>query len=486
MLGFEAKHHEQFAIGGQLVDAASAERVNVIGASTGEVIGSVPKSTIADVDRAVGAARRAFNGGWSQSEPAERAAVLRRFADAIEKRAEIIGRTVSAQNGMPLWLSRQLESAYIAAFLRYYAELAKAQQIEERRRSPLGFDTLVRREPVGVVAGIIPWNFPVLLSMMKIGPALATGCTIVLKPSPGTPLDSYLIAEAAQEAGVPAGVLNWVPGERDVGSYLVAHPGIDKVAFTGSGMAGRKVAEVCARLLRPVTLELGGKSAAIILDDAKTEDVINGLLFSSFGNNGQMCAASTRVLAPQARYKEIIDALASMASTLKVGHALDPETQIGPMASAEHRARVERYIAMGKEEARLVAGGGRPKNVDARGWFVQPTVFADVSNSATIAREEIFGPVLCVMPYRDEDEAIRIANDSDLGLAGTVWSSDVQRASSVARRVQSGTVGINGYVIDFSSPFGGVKGSGLGREFGPESLHAYQQLQSIYLPAVAQ
>lgn len=478
----EPVHHQHFYIDGQWTPPASSRRFQVIGANTGEIVGSVPEGTEQDIDRAVAAARRALEGGWSETTPAERADVLERFASALEKRGDRLSRAVSVQNGMPLSLAQGLESGYVVGLLRYYAALTKAMIVEERRPSPMGFDTLIRKGPVGVVGGIVPWNFPVVLSMMKIAPALATGCTIVLKPSPGTVLDCYVVAEAAEEAGIPAGVINWVPGEREVGAYLVSHPGIDKVAFTGSTGAGRKIAEVCGRLLRPVSLELGGKSAAIILDDAKLDDLLTGLYFASFGNNGQICALSSRVLAPASRYKEIVDAIANMASTLKVGNSLDLATQIGPLASEQHRARVEGYIAKGKLEARLVAGGGRPKHLDA-GWFVEPTVFADVSNDACIAQEEIFGPVLSVIPYRDEEEAVRIANDSEYGLGGTVWSSDAKRAQGIARRVQTGTIGVNGYMIDMASPFGGIKASGLGRELGPESLSAYQQLKSIYLVA---
>ncbi|SEP85582.1 geranial dehydrogenase [Solimonas aquatica] len=473
-------HHEKFYIDGTWQKPATTLRIEVIGANNGELIGSVPEGGQADIDAAVTAARRAVEGGWSESSPAERAAVLNRFADAIEKRGDRLSRAVSMQNGMPLSLAEQLEVGYVVGLLRYYAALAQGLQTEERRHSPLGFDTLVRRKPVGVVGAIVPWNYPVVLSIMKIAPALATGCSIVLKPSPGTVLDCYILAEAAEEAGVPAGVLNWVPGGRDLGAYLVAHPGIDKVAFTGSTAAGRKIAEVCGRLLRPVSLELGGKSAGIILDDAKLDQVLPGLHFAAFGNNGQTCALSSRILVPATRYDEIVEALAELAKSLKVGDSLDRTTEIGPLASAEHRERVESYIARGKSEGRLVAGGGRPRHL-ARGWFVEPTVFADVANSATIAQEEIFGPVLTVIKYRDEDEAVKIANDSDYGLGGTVWSADSQRAQTVARRVQTGTIGVNGYVLDMASPFGGIKASGLGRELGPESLAAYQQLQSVYL-----
>jgi geranial dehydrogenase len=477
----EQVHHKSFFIDGTWTAPASSKRIDVIGANDGAVIGSVPDGSEADIDRAVAAARRALDGGWGETTPAQRADYLSRFAAALEKRGERLSRAVSIQNGMPLALSEQLEGAYVVGLLRYYSALAGALVVEERRPSPMGFDTLIRKGPVGVVGGIVPWNFPVVLSMMKIGPALATGCTIVLKPSPGTVLDCYVVAEAAEEAGIPAGVINWVPGGRELGAYLVSHPGVDKVAFTGSTGAGRKVAEVCGRLLRPVSLELGGKSAAIILDDAKMEDVLPGLHFASFGNNGQICALSSRILAPASRYDEVVEALAGLASSLKVGSSLDKSTQIGPLASQEHRARVEGYIAKGKSEARLVVGGGRPKGV-GDGWFVEPTIFADVSNKATIAQEEIFGPVLAVIKYRDEDEAVKIANDSEYGLGGTVWSSDSKRAQAVARRVQTGTIGVNGYMIDIASPFGGIKASGLGRELGPESLAAYQQIKSIYLP----
>ncbi len=478
----EQTHHQNFYIDGQWSKPTTANRIDVIGANTGQIIGSVPDGAEADIDKAVLAARRALDGGWADSAPSERAAILNKFADSLEKRAKQLTRAVSMQNGMPLSLAEAFEGGYVVGMVRYYAALTAALVTEERRHSPMGFDTIVRRAPVGVVGGIVPWNYPVVLSMMKIGPALASGSTIVLKPSPGTVLDCYVVAEAAAEAGIPAGVINWVPGGRELGAYLVSHPGINKVAFTGSTAAGRKIGEICGRLLRPVSLELGGKSAAIILDDARMEDVLNGMLFASFANNGQTCAISTRILAPAKRYDEIVDAIAGMASGLKVGNSLDLETQVGPLASSEHRTRVESYIAKGKTEGRLVAGGGRPKNVDG-GWFVEPTVFADVSNKATIAQEEIFGPVLSIIKYQDDEDAVKIANDSEFGLGGTVWSSDSKHAQSIARRVQTGTIGVNGYVIDLASPFGGVKASGLGRELGPESIAAYQQLQSIYLPA---
>ena len=472
--------HRSLFIDGKWTKPASSKRIQVISATTEETIGSVPEGVNEDIDAAVAAARRALTRGvWATCTAVERGAALLRFADAIEKRAPQLARAVSMQNGMPITIANQLEGGFGIGVLRYYASLAAGLQSEERRPSPLGSTTLVRRDPIGVVAAIVPWNFPVALSIMKFGPALAAGCTIVLKPSPGTVLDCFILAEAAEEAQLPPGVINWVPGERELGAYLVSHPGVDKVAFTGSTNAGRSVAQACASLLRPVTLELGGKSAAIILDDAKIESVLQALPMASLLNNGQTCFSCTRILAPSSRYQEFVDAIANLAGSLVVGDPLDSDTQIGPMASAIHRDRVEGYVKKGKSEARLVAGGHPTER--RRGWFVQPTVFADVSNSAVIAREEIFGPVLSIIRYTDEDDAVNIANDSEYGLGGTVWSADSEHATAVARRVASGTIGVNGYLPDFNAPFGGIKASGLGREMGPESLAAYQQYKSIYL-----
>jgi geranial dehydrogenase len=470
-------------IGGEWIAPASDRRFNVLNATTEELIGIVPEGAEGDIDNAVAAARKAFDAGWGKTTPAERSEVLNRFADAVEKRGDDLARTVSMQNGMPYQISSQFESAYPVAVLRYYAALAAGLELEERRPSPLGFDTLIRREPIGVVGGIVPWNYPVVLSVTKIGPALAAGCTLVLKPSPGTPLDCFIMAEAAEEAGVPAGVLNWVPADREVGAYLVSHPGINKVAFTGSTAAGRKIGAVCGEMLRPCSLELGGKSAGIVLDDVDIAALLEGLNFASFANNGQTCAASTRLLIPDSRYDEITGALTEWASSLKVGDPLDPETQIGPVASQAHRERVEGYIQKGKDAGYgVLTGGDRPADRD-KGWFVSPTIFTEVDNSATIAQEEIFGPVLACIRYSSDAEAVALANDSDYGLGGTVWSTDSARAIEIARQVITGTIGVNGYVIDLNAPFGGVKNSGIGREFGPEAVAGYMALKSVYLPA---
>ncbi|MFN3468559.1 MAG: aldehyde dehydrogenase [Novosphingobium sp.] len=474
---------DTFFIGNAWVKPASSRTFTLVNASTEEIIGTVPEAVEADVDAAVAAARKALvDGPWAGATPAERAAIMERFMGALAARGDDIARAVSAQNGMPLAVSSQLEGQFAIGVVQYYAALARSLGQPDVRASQMGKETLVERSPIGVVAAIVPWNFPVTLALNKIAPAMAAGCTVVIKPSPGTVLDSYIVAEAALEAGVPAGVLNWVAADRDVGAYLVSHPGVDKVAFTGSTPAGRSIARTCGELLRPVTLELGGKSAAILLEDADIASFLQGVPFACMLNNGQACFNGTRVLAPRSRYGEVVDALAGFASALTVGDALDPETHVGPMASAAHRDRVEGYIAIGKDEARLVAGGGRPKATN-RGWFVEPTIFADVENTDRIAREEIFGPVLAVIPYDGEDEAVRIANDSDYGLGGSVWSADSAHALDVARKVASGTVGVNGYMPSLGSPFGGIKASGLGREFGPEAVSSYQQLKSIYVMA---
>ncbi|MCI2422126.1 aldehyde dehydrogenase [Saccharopolyspora sp. K220] len=472
---------DQLFIGGRWVAPAGTGTITVISPNTGEPVGSTPDGTEADIDEAVAAAREAFDGpaGWSRVPAAERAKVLRRFADAIEARKDTIAQTVSAQNGMPIAVAGQLEAVFPGLLLRYYADLVENAG-PDVRQGMLGGQIDVRRAPVGVVAAIAPWNFPQTLSMFKIAPALAAGCTVVTKPSPQTVLDSALVAEAAMEAGLPTGVLNIIPGGREVGAHLVAHPGVDKVSFTGSTAAGRQIAETCGRLLRPVTLELGGKSATIILDDAELDLAKIGadLFVSTLANNGQTCFLATRILAPRSRYDEIVGLMSTFAGSMNVGDSLSPETQIGPLSNQAQFDRVTDYIAKGKAEGGRVTVGG--EQLDRPGYFVAPTVFAGLDNNATVCQEEIFGPVLTVIPYSDDDEAVRIANESDYGLAGTVWTSDPERGIAVADRLQTGSVGVNRYLPDPVAPFGGVKASGIGRELGPEGLAPYQQLKSIY------
>jgi aldehyde dehydrogenase (NAD+) len=473
---------DELFIGGEWVRPRGSGRIAVIAASTEELVGSVPEGTPADIDAAVGAARAAFDdpAGWSSWSAEDRAQALERLAGALESRAEETARRVSVQNGMPISLAMETEAVYPAVLARLYAGMIRQTSLEEDRAGLLGGTVHVVSKPIGVVGAIVPWNFPQALTMFKLAPLLAAGCTVVIKPSPETVLDSLTLAEAITEAGLPAGVVNIVPAGREVGAYLVEHPGIDKVAFTGSTAAGRTIARRCGELLRPVTLELGGKSAAIVLDDADLSQATEALFAATLLNNGQTCYLGTRVLAPRARYKEVLDVFSGLADALQVGDSLEPSTQIGPMVSARQRERVEGYIEKGRAEgARVVAGGGRPEEHD-HGWFVQPTVFADVQNNQTIAREEIFGPVLSVIPYEGVDEAVAIANDSDFGLGGSVWTSDPERGVDVARRVRTGSIGINHYALDPIAPFGGVKASGLGRELGPEGLAAYMEVQSIY------
>ncbi|MFE0439828.1 aldehyde dehydrogenase [Streptomyces nigra] len=470
-------------IGGARVSPRSAERLTVTSPNTGAVIGSVPHSGVQDVDAAVGAARAAFDDpeGWPKWAPTQRARAMRRFADSIEKRVPEFARRISSQNGMPLTTALATDGRTSVDVLRLFADFADQLVDDEERRSFAGGRTVVRRLPLGVVGAIVPWNFPQTLAVFKYAPALAVGCTVVLKPSPETVLDAALLAEAAEEADLPAGVFNIVPGGPETGKHLVSHPDVDKIAFTGSTEAGRSIGEACGRLMRPVTLELGGKSAAIVLDDADLAGAAadGRLAKATMGNNGQTCHLSTRVLLPRSRYDEMVDVFAELAGSLVVGDSLDPATQVGPMVTSDHRDRVESYIAMGRAEgARLVAGGARP---DRRGWFVRPTVFADVSNASTIAQEEIFGPVLSLIPYDGVEEAVRIANDSRYGLAGTVWTSDPERGLDVAKQIVTGGVGLNGFRPDPASPLGGTKDSGLGSEMGPESMAHYQRFQSIYL-----
>jgi aldehyde dehydrogenase (NAD+) len=463
-------------IGGQFRIAEKTEVV--VEAATEAPLGDGASATQAEVDAAVGAARSALDE-WRSTSPQQRAAVLSQFAAALKSRGEAASQLISRESGLPISLSRIANGVLPSVLLEYYAALAVEIPAEEVRPSAMGH-TIVRREAVGVVAAIPPWNYPHALAMFKIAPALAAGCTVVLKAAPETALDAVVFGQAAMESGLPPGVLNVIAGGAATGRYLVAHPGVDRVAFTGATETGRAIAETCGRLLRPVTLELGGKSAAIILDDADLDATTQGLRTASFANAGQICHQSSRILAPRSRYAAVIDAMAALADGLTLGDPLDPSTEVGPLVSARQRERVLSYIDIGKaSSAKLVTGGAVPKG-QPRGWFVSPTVFADVANSDRIAREEIFGPVLTVIPYDSEAEAIDIANDSEFGLAGTVWSADSEHATDVARQIATGTIGVNGYQLDMHSPFGGVKGSGIGRELGPEGLAAYETLKSIY------
>jgi aldehyde dehydrogenase (NAD+) len=474
-------------IDGAWATPAGSETIEVVSPHTEEVVARVPEGTPADIEAAVDAARRAFDDGpWPRMSPEERIEVVQSFSNLYAGKLGEMAEVITTEMGSPTSFSNLAQSPAPWMMIESFINIAKAFPWEETRPGALGSDVIVRREPVGVVAAIPPWNVPQFTTISKLAPALLAGCTVVLKPAPETPLDSYLMAELLQEAGVPAGVVNIVAAGREVGEHLVAHRGIDKVAFTGSTAAGRKIAAVCGEQLKRVSLELGGKSAAIVLDDADLVATMDGLRFTALMNSGQACVAQTRILASRAKYDEVVEALAETVRSMPVGDPADAATEIGPMVAQRQQERVEKYIALGQEEgARVVVGGnGMPEGL-TRGWYVRPTVFADVDNSMRIAQEEIFGPVLSVIAYDDVDDAVRIANDSDYGLAGTVWTADQEAGLDVARRVRAGTYGVNTYTMDFAAPFGGYKSSGVGREFGPEGLAQYTELKTIYPTAPA-
>ncbi|MEV4442076.1 aldehyde dehydrogenase [Streptomyces sp. NPDC049577] len=477
--------HRHLVIGGAMVEPASPKsphsRIDVVSPHSETLIGSVPHASREDVDRAVAAARAAF-AGWAGREPGERIEVVTRIKDGIAARHEEIARLISAQNGSPY--SWSVLAQALGACMVWDAAITVARGVayEEERAGVLG-PLLVRREPVGVVAAVVPWNVPQFSAAAKLAPALLAGCTVVLKPAPETPLDAYVLAEIAAEAGLPEGVLSVLPAGAEVGEYLVGHPGVDKVAFTGSVAAGRRVMAAAAGRFARVTLELGGKSAAIVLPDADLDAAVAGIVPSAWMNNGQACVAQTRILAPRTRYDELAERLAAAASAFVVGDPLDPATQIGPLVGRRQRDRTLEYVGLGRREgAKVLAGGGRPAGRDT-GWYVEPTLLGDVGNGMRVAREEIFGPVVCLLPYDTEEEAVRIADDSDYGLSGTVWTADVEHGLDIARRVRTGTYGVNTFSLDMLGPFGGCKNSGLGREFGPEGFAEYLEHKTIHLPA---
>jgi acyl-CoA reductase-like NAD-dependent aldehyde dehydrogenase len=489
-------HRRAFYIDGGWAAPASADRQPVISPSTEEPVGEVPIATTADIDRAVAAARAAFTDGpWPRMTPAERADVLAHVAELLRKReADIAGITVD-EMGCAISQAPRAQTGLVAPLFDYYAELSRTYPFE---REVLTGERggLVTQEPVGVVAAITPWNAPVTLAAWKAAPALAAGCPVVLKPPPEAPLSSFVLAEALDEAGVPPGVFNVVPGGREVGEHLVTHPGTDKVAFTGSTAAGKRIMSLCGQQVKRVSLELGGKSASIVLDDADLGAVMPGLVHGMMHLAGQVCGAHSRALIPRSRYAEAVDIASATAAAVTVGDPHDPAVEVGPLVAARQRDRVEGYIRLAVEAgARVVAGGGRPAKLRT-GWYVEPTVLADVDNGMRVAQEEIFGPVLCLIAYDDdrghdgtgedgtgEDEAVRLANDSAYGLSGGVWSADAGRAFRVARRIRTGSVAVNGSYPPFPLvPFGGFKESGFGRELGPEGLASFLEPRSIGLP----
>jgi len=479
------KSYDRLFIGGEWVSPASAATIDVINPTTEEVAGRVPDAVDADIDRAVACAREAFDAGpWPRMTPVERAAILTKVSDALKGELQPMAELISTEMGSPVSWGTMAQVLAPTMILDYYSGLASTFAFDEVHNGLMG-EVLVAKEPVGVVAAISPWNVPLFIAAAKLAPALVAGCTVVFKPAPETPLDAFRLAELFEQAGLPKGVLSVVAAGREVGEHLVRHPGVDKVSFTGSTVAGKKIGAICGEQLKRFSLELGGKSAAILLDDVDLSQALPMLLPNAIMNNGEACIAQTRILAPRDRYQEVVDALVEAVSKMKVGDALDPSVEVGPLVAERQRDRVEGYIRVGQEEgAKVAVGGGRPAGLD-KGWFVEPTVFVDVDNSMRIAQEEIFGPVLAVIPYDGgDDQAVAIANDSSYGLCGSVWTGDPERGLGVARAVRTGTYMLNSPIpIDFSTPFGGYKESGIGREFGPDGLELFLEKKSINLPA---
>ncbi|MGK3945052.1 aldehyde dehydrogenase [Streptomyces caeruleatus] len=447
------------------------------------VLGSAAQAAPADIDAAVAAARKAFDHGpWPHTTPEERQAVVRRYDALRAARADEVAQAISVENGSAGWFTKAGQpflTRQVKAYLKAAEDFGWEEIIEPSDKS-VAFDTIVRREPIGVVAAVIPWNSPFSAATAKLIPALLAGNTVVLKVSPENSLSMALLADLWHEAGLPEGVLSVLPADRGTSEYLVSHPGVDKISFTGSTGAGRRIGSIAGDHLKRAGLELGGKSAAVILADADLDSVMQGLRFASLGNNGEACILQTRILAPRSRYEEVVEAVKTMVESLKVGDPAAPDTFIGPMIRRDQQQRVIDYINTGIEEgARLVTGGPQIPEGLEKGNYVTPTVFADVDNSMRIAQEEIFGPVLAVIAYEDEDDAVRIANDSEYGLSGGIWGSDTERALAVARRLRTGGVIINGAGNSFDGPFGGYKASGVGREYGKVGLTGYVEHKTI-------
>lgn len=471
---------ERFYIDGRWVEPISKQTLKVVSPSTEEILITYPEAGRADIDRAVAAARDAFDKGpWPRMSPSERAVHLRRVAALLTERLDEIAHAWTLQVGAPIMLTKKLVGQNPTLF-DYYADLIESHAFVDERRRDDGGRVRVVREPVGVCAAITPWNAPLVLLSYKVAAALAAGCTMVAKPSPETPLEAYILAECIERAGIPEGVFNIVPAGREGGDYLVRHRDIDKVAFTGSTGAGKHIAAVCAERLARVSLELGGKSAAVLLDDADFAAALPSLMMYTMPITGQVCFSLTRILVPERRETEFLDLYLGAVSNITVGDPFDPATQMGPLAMARQRDRVEGYIAAGRREgARVACGGGRPAGFD-RGFYVEPTVFTDVTADMKIVQEEIFGPVVSVLTYRDEDEAAAKANNSQYGLSGAVYSADPERGYRMARRMRTGSVTINGMIVDPKHPFGGFRQSGMGREGGPEGLENYLEVKTIH------
>src|SRR5947207_2569606 len=469
---------DKFFIGGQWVAPSAKETIDVHNAGTGEVMGRVPAGTEKDIDAAVSAARNAFNE-WSSLAVDKRAEYLEKISAALKARADELAKTIAQEVGMPLKMAGRIQAGLPIANFANYAKLLKEFQFENR----VG-NSLVVREPVGVVGAITPWNYQLHQIALKVAPALAAGCTVVLKPSEVAPFNAFILAEAIEAAGLPQGVFNLVTGfGADAGEALVKHRDIDMISFTGSTRAGKRISELAAQSVKRVALELGGKSASVILDDADLATAVKGTVNGCYLNSGQTCTALTRMLVPDSLYQDAARIAAEVAKSFTVGDPLAETTRLGPLSSQAQLERVRGYIRKGLQEgAELLAGGAEPpEGVPPGGYYVKPTVFGRVRNDMTIAREEIFGPVLSIIAYQDEEDAVRIANDTVYGLAGAVWSGDEARAQRVARRIRAGQVDVNGGAFNMNAPFGGFKQSGHGREAGVYGLEEFLEYKSLQL-----
>lgn len=473
-------------INGEWRPAQAGEKIAVYSPATEEAIGYVPLSSAGDVDEAVLAAKRAFyQTHWSRLDIKDRAGLLKKAAAVMRRKNEEFQQVAAHESGLPVGFVYGDGSNFThqsIKLLDYYANLGGRVTLEEERVGADGGRVIVRKEAMGVVGVITPWNAPTLIAMFSVAPALLAGCSVVLKPAPESPMHAILLAQVFDEAGFPPGIFNVVTAELEGSRALVDHPDVDKIVFTGSTATGGLIGSSCASQIKRFCLELGGKSAAIIMDDANLDEIIPFLTFTAFMNNGEACVGQTRILASTKNYDQVVERMVAMVNQYPVGSPLDNNTVIGPLINEKQRATGERYIHVAKSEgAEVVAGGARPQELE-KGWYLQPTLLANVSPTMTVAKEEIFCPVVSVIPYQDVDEAIAIANDSDYGLSGSVWTSNEQVGLEVARQIRTGNIGINCFNLDYNAPFGGFKKSGIGRQLGPEGLDGFFEYKAINFP----
>ena len=475
-------HAYRMLIDGEWVEARSGRTFEVMNPATAEPMATVPDAGAEDVDRAVKAARRAFDGGWRDATAQERGRILFRLADAVRREAKRLATLETLNSGKPLGES-EFDINDAATCFEYYGGLATKLH-GEVLTVPDNALSMALKEPVGVAAQIIPWNYPLLMAAWKLAPAICAGCSMVIKPAEQTPVTLLELARFFEECGLPRGVVNVVTGFGETaGAPLVAHPQVDKIAFTGSVDVGKSVMRAAAETLKKISLELGGKSPNIFFADADFEAAVDGALFGVFVNQGEVCSAGSRVLVQKPIYKKMLDAMVEKAKRIKLGPGTDSSTKMGPLVSKEQMERVLRYQEIGKKEAKVAAGGGRPSDPALqRGYFVEPTIFYDVDNSATIAREEIFGPVMAVIPFEDEADALRIANDTPYGLAAAVWSRDIFKCLRMVKKLQAGIVWVNHMQPTYvEAPWGGYKMSGIGRELGPWGAEEYLQVKQVHI-----